>query len=63
MADSKRKKRLAGGSGNTIQQVNAFVKQFEEMRKLMFMVSQGKVPGMGGAPMPQRGGLNPFKRR
>jgi signal recognition particle subunit SRP54 len=66
LADSKRKKRLAKGSGNDILQVNAFLKQFEEMRKVMFMASQGKLPGMGGMPVPPRGGMggmNPFKRR
>jgi signal recognition particle subunit SRP54 len=63
LADSKRKKRIAKGSGNDILQVNAFLKQFDEMRKVMFAMSQGKIPGMGGMPAPPRGGMNPFKRR
>jgi signal recognition particle subunit SRP54 len=33
--DGNRRKRLAGGSGNTIQEVNQFMKQFEEMRKMI----------------------------
>src|SRR3984885_5836343 len=33
--DGKRKIRLAKGSGNTIQEVNQFLKQFEEMKKMM----------------------------
>ncbi|MFN8288580.1 MAG: signal recognition particle protein [Chitinophagales bacterium] len=33
--DGKRKQRLAKGSGNTIQEVNQFLKQFEEMKKMM----------------------------
>lgn len=33
--DGRRKQRLAKGSGNTIQEVNQFLKQFEEMKKMM----------------------------
>lgn len=41
-----RRKRLATGSGRTIQEVNNLMKQFEEMRKMMKKMSnmQGKVP-------------------
>jgi signal recognition particle subunit SRP54 len=35
LLDGKRKLRLAKGSGNTIQDVNQFIKQFEEMKKMM----------------------------
>jgi signal recognition particle subunit SRP54 len=30
-----RRKRLAAGSGNTVQEVNRFIKQFDDMRKMM----------------------------
>lgn len=33
--DGKRKLRISKGSGNTIQEVNQFLKQFEEMKKMM----------------------------
>lgn len=33
--DGKRKLRIAKGSGNSIQEVNQFLKQFEEMKKMM----------------------------
>ncbi len=33
--DGKRKQRIAKGSGNTIQEVNAFLKQFEQMKAMM----------------------------
>ena len=33
--DGSRRKRVAGGSGNTIQEVNQFIKQFSEMQKMM----------------------------
>jgi signal recognition particle subunit SRP54 len=36
---TSRKKRLADGSGNTIQEVNRFIKQFEDMRKMMKMMN------------------------
>jgi signal recognition particle subunit SRP54 len=35
LLDGRRKQRLAKGSGNTIQEVNQFLKQFEEMKKMM----------------------------
>jgi signal recognition particle subunit SRP54 len=35
LLDGHRRKRVAGGSGNTIQDVNQFVRQFEQMRKMM----------------------------
>ncbi len=38
-----RRQRIAGGSGSTIQDVNQFMKQFEEMRKMMKMMNK-----MGG---------------
>ncbi len=65
MASTNRKKRIALGSGNSVQDVNAFMKQFEEMRQMMFKFSQGKFPGMPGGGMrpPAGGGFNPLKRR
>ena len=35
MIDGSRKKRIANGSGTSIQQVNNLLKQFDEMRKMM----------------------------
>lgn len=37
-----RRKRIADGSGTSIQEVNQLLKQFSETRKMMKMVSQGK---------------------
>ncbi len=41
-----RKQRIAAGSGHTIQELNRFLKQFEDTRKMMKMVSKqgGKMP-------------------
>jgi signal recognition particle subunit SRP54 len=42
-----RRLRIAKGSGVTVQQVNQLVKQFEQMRKLMRGIQQGKMPDLG----------------
>lgn len=44
--NGSRKQRIAAGSGRSIQEVNRFLKQFEETRKMMKMVSsnKGKLP-------------------
>jgi signal recognition particle subunit SRP54 len=41
-----RKKRLAKGAGRSIEEVNNFMKQFEQMRKMMHQFTTGKMPGM-----------------
>jgi signal recognition particle subunit SRP54 len=41
-----RRLRIAKGSGTTVQQVNQLVKQFEQMRKLMRGIQQGKMPDL-----------------
>jgi len=40
-----RKRRIAKGSGHKIHEINQFIKQFDQMRKLMHRMSKGK--GMG----------------
>src|SRR5690606_29082065 len=37
--NGSRRKRIAAGSGTTVQEVNALLKQFEEMKKMMKMMS------------------------
>jgi signal recognition particle subunit SRP54 len=44
--NGSRKKRIANGSGTDIQEVNKLIKQFDEMRKMMRMVSGGKAKGL-----------------
>ncbi len=51
MIDGSRRKRIARGSGTTVQAVNQLVKQFAQMRKLMAQLAKGKLPD------PQRLGL------
>ncbi len=58
--NGSRRKRIAFGSGTTIQEVNRLIKQFGETRKMMKMMSGGKnlskmMGGMqGGMPGPPR---------
>jgi signal recognition particle subunit SRP54 len=50
--DPSRRKRIAKGSGKDINDVNAFMKQFDQMKDMMKMMNKmpmgGKMPGMGG---------------
>ena len=40
--NGNRRKRIAMGSGTEIQEVNRLVKQFEDMRKMMKMMTTNK---------------------
>ncbi|TAE21783.1 MAG: signal recognition particle protein [Candidatus Kapaibacterium sp.] len=63
--NGSRRKRIANGSGSTIQDVNRMIKQFEDMQKMMKQLTKGggkmqalqQMMGGGGAPgmgrMPQ----------
>jgi signal recognition particle subunit SRP54 len=42
-----RRLRIAKGSGTNVQAVKALIKQFEQMRKIMRQVSQGRMPDLG----------------
>jgi signal recognition particle subunit SRP54 len=44
--DGSRRRRIARGSGTTVQAVNQLVKQFGQMKKVMRKLSQGKMPSM-----------------
>ncbi len=61
LIDAKRKIRIAKGSGKDMNEVNAFMKQFEQMKKMMGMMNKmpmgGRMPGMPGM-----GGMPGMKR-
>jgi signal recognition particle subunit SRP54 len=42
-----RRLRIARGSGTNVQQVNQLIKQFDQMRKMMRGIQQGKMPDLG----------------
>src|ERR687888_300161 len=44
--DGSRRRRIAHGSGTTVQAVGQLVKQFGQMKKVMRQLSQGKMPSL-----------------
>ena len=42
LLNMSRKKRIATGSGKSLHEINMFIKQFDQMRKMMHMMSKGK---------------------
>jgi signal recognition particle subunit SRP54 len=44
--DGSRRRRIARGSGTTVQAVSQLVKQFGQMKKVMRQLSQGKMPSL-----------------
>jgi signal recognition particle subunit SRP54 len=53
--NGSRRKRIANGSGVTVSEVNALLKQFKEMQTLMkqfgSMAKRGKLPRLPGLPL------------
>jgi signal recognition particle subunit SRP54 len=52
LLNGNRRKRIAAGSGTTIQDVNRLIKQFEDMQKMMRNMTKGKMANMMGNRMP-----------
>ena len=51
--NGSRRKRIAKGSGTTVEDVNKLLRQFDQMKKLMKQFSKpGKLRGFGGMSMP-----------
>jgi signal recognition particle subunit SRP54 len=44
--DGSRRRRIAHGSGTSVQAVGQLVKQFAQMKKLMRQISRGKMPSL-----------------
>jgi signal recognition particle subunit SRP54 len=49
--NARRRERIAKGSGTTMADVNRLLKQFEDMRKMMKMVTNGKLRMPNGMKM------------
>jgi signal recognition particle subunit SRP54 len=62
--DGSRRKRIARGSGTTVQEVNEMIREYEEMRKMMRMVTSGGLGGMMGGKMAGAlgGGFKPKRK-
>jgi signal recognition particle subunit SRP54 len=66
--NGSRRKRIARGSGTTVEEVNRLLKQFTEMRRVLQMIGQGARPaaavkGMRQPAMPQGGFAVTGKKR
>src|SRR5215203_2176482 len=44
--NGSRRKRIAKGSGTSVEEVNRLLKQFTEMKRVLQMIGQGGLPGM-----------------
>jgi signal recognition particle subunit SRP54 len=47
LLNGSRRKRIADGSGTTVQEVNKLIKQYMQTRKLMKGFNKGKMRNMG----------------
>ena len=67
LMNPSRKRRIAAGSGRTVEEVNRLIKQLEQMQKMIKQMNRGgkkggkrkkrmMLPGLGGAPMDGMGG-------
>jgi signal recognition particle subunit SRP54 len=64
--DGSRRKRIAAGSGNTVEQVNQLIEARKQMAKMMKMVGSGKMPqlpGMAAGAPTMSGGPRPSATR
>jgi signal recognition particle subunit SRP54 len=57
LIDGSRRKRIASGSGRTVQEVNQFLERFEQMRQMMV----GMMGMMKGGGLPNIPGMGPVK--
>ncbi len=60
LLNGSRRRRIAGGSGATVQQVNRLLKQFQQMSKMMKKMGKMGKKGMGRAMGPMPGGMPPL---
>jgi signal recognition particle subunit SRP54 len=61
--DGSRRKRIAGGSGTTVQQVNQLIEGRKQMAKMMKMMGSGKMPSLPGMGAPAQATLGSGKPR
>jgi signal recognition particle subunit SRP54 len=53
--DASRRKRIAAGSGTTLEQVNQLIEARKQMAKMMKMAGSGKMPQIPGVGLPGNG--------
>jgi len=57
--NGSRKKRIAAGSGTSVEEVNKLLNQFNQVNKLMKQMASGKMNGMLGGMFGKKGKM-PF---
>ena len=67
LMNPSRKRRIAAGSGRTVEEVNRLIKQLDQMQKMIKQMNRGgkkgkrkkkmMLPGLGGMPMDGMGGM------
>jgi len=53
--DGSRRKRIAAGSGTTVEQVNGLLDARKQMARMMKQLGKGKMPALPGQPQAQNG--------
>ena len=53
--DGSRRKRIAAGSGTSVEQVNQLLEARKQMAKMMKQMGKGKMPALPGQPQGQNG--------
>lgn len=48
LLNASRKRRIAAGSGTSVQEINELLKQFQQMQKMMKQLSKGRMPKLPG---------------
>jgi signal recognition particle subunit SRP54 len=61
--DGSRRKRIAAGSGTSVQQVNQLLEARKQMAKMMKQIGKGKMPALPGQPQLQNGPARPSKSK
>jgi signal recognition particle subunit SRP54 len=64
LINSSRRKRIAKGSGTTVQQVNAMLTQYVEMKQMMnAMMGSGMMGGLGGRVARKLTGMGSHRKK
>jgi signal recognition particle subunit SRP54 len=53
MIDGSRRKRIARGSGTTVEEVNQLLSQYRDMRLMMRQLAGGQMPSLGALTRPK----------
>lgn len=63
LLNASRRKRIAAGSGTSVQDINLFMKNYQQMRKMMKQFAGGGMGALGAAPGGARRGSSKNKKK